>query len=236
VLHDFGFVYVTEGGGRFRVRGCKDMAVQAGDLLWLRPGVWHDYVPDVETGWREFWVLVKGPRAAALIKELDLPGQGPVFRIGVYAAACRLFAEMLETARLRQPFAQAALAGLTIHLLASLMGRFRLRSEGCQQEHALVQQSRRYLEAHFAEPVDMQALARSLHVSYRQFRRIFAAALGMPPHQYLLHLRLAFAKRMLEEQHVKISVLARQAGFNDSYHFSRLFKRKTGLSPSRWGR
>lgn len=236
VLHDFGFVYLTEGSGHFRVRGSRIMTVRDGDLLLLWPGVWHDYAPHARTGWRELWVTVNGSRAAALLRTLDLPPQNPALRIGVDGPACRLFDDMLETARLRRPFAHTALAGMTMQLLAVLMGRLRLRKEGRRQEHARVHKARAYLEAHFAESVDMQALARSLHMSYRQFRRTFTATLGLPPNQYLLHLRIAFAKRMIEERHVKISDLARQAGFNDSYHFSRLFKRKTGISPSHWGR
>jgi AraC-like DNA-binding protein len=82
----------------------------------------------------------------------------------------------------------------------------------------------------------MQALAYELGVSYPHFRRVFRQSTGLPPRQYLLNLKINMAKQLMEDQGLKLSAVARKAGFEDPYYFSRLFKQKTGISPSLWRR
>ena len=53
-------VYVTDGQGEFTLPDCGRLRVQAGDLLLLFPNVWHNYWPDPDSGWTEFWVLFSG--------------------------------------------------------------------------------------------------------------------------------------------------------------------------------
>ena len=234
IISDYGLVYIVEGGGYFRSRGARKLRVQTGDIILLQPGVWHDYFPDARTGWREFWVTFDGGHAAQLLAPLQTTRHSPVLRPGLDGTLCELFGKMIEAARDKPPFVHVFLSGLLLQLLSTLLGKLQLQDKGGRQEHAIVRQARRNMELHFSEPIDMSALAHSLHVSYRHFRRIFKAATGMPPHQYLLNIRIIQARRLLEEKNIKISTLAALVGFDDPYHFSRVFKQKTGIAPARW--
>jgi AraC-like DNA-binding protein len=99
---------------------------------------------------------------------------------------------------------------------------------------ALVQRAVHHLQAHLSEPADWRALASAFGVSYSTLRHVFAKQTGVPPARYHLSLRLDEAKRLLRETALPVLAVAEQAGFSDPNHFSALFARKAGCSPTRF--
>lgn len=77
-------------------------------------------------------------------------------------------------------------------------------------------------------------LAQLCGISEVYFRRLFIKHFSMTPRQFIIDLRLAKAKQMLSEGTLKISAVAQECGFSNPYHFSRLFKEKTGLIPTEY--
>lgn len=77
-------------------------------------------------------------------------------------------------------------------------------------------------------------LAEKCHISEVYFRRLFGKRYGMSPKQFIIDIRLAKAKQLLSEGITKINTVAAECGFQNQYHFSRLFKEKTGLTPSEY--
>lgn len=68
-------------------------------------------------------------------------------------------------------------------------------------------------------------------------RRCFKKELGMTPQEYLNHLRIENAKKLISQSGgagIRIAEAAYLSGFYDPLYFSRLFRKATGLSPSRW--
>jgi AraC-like DNA-binding protein len=55
----------------------------------------------------------------------------------------------------------------------------------------------------------------------------------MAPHQFLLNERIACAERMLRDPAVEIKTIGYKVGFKSPSYFSRLFRRKTGITPTR---
>lgn len=76
-------------------------------------------------------------------------------------------------------------------------------------------------------PEVAQAAGLSLHY----FGRTFLEAMGQPPIAYLRQVRIEHAKNMLRDMRVRISEAARESGFADPLHFSRVFHRSVGQSP-----
>lgn len=88
-----------------------------------------------------------------------------------------------------------------------------------------------YDHAHpVAEMVELSGLAE------RTFKRRFRAATGLSPLEYVHTLRLEEAKQMLEAGDDPVEAVAEAVGYEDSAFFSRLFRRRVGLSPGRYRR
>jgi AraC family L-rhamnose operon regulatory protein RhaS len=83
-------------------------------------------------------------------------------------------------------------------------------------------------------PLDIEALASELKVSYRWFRRAFSHHTGLSPHRYLLDIRLARARQLLSHGSLSIKEIALRTGFEDANYFSRLFHKKMGVSAGVW--
>ena len=91
-----------------------------------------------------------------------------------------------------------------------------------------------YIENNFSSEITNGTLAKICHLNEEYFRKQFKKTYGVSPKQYIVDTRLKMAKQMLSEGVLKINVISEKSGFSNPYHFCRLFKGKTGLTPSEY--
>lgn len=92
-----------------------------------------------------------------------------------------------------------------------------------------------YLHTHFADEVSLDALAQVAGLSPFHFSRMFKVSLAQAPHQYLNHLRVTHAKRLLLEGKA-LADIALACGFASQSHFNRAFKQTVGVTPGYYRR
>jgi AraC-like DNA-binding protein len=90
------------------------------------------------------------------------------------------------------------------------------------------------IERRLHEPIAIAELAQRLHRHPATFTRAFKAALGVAPHQYQLRRRIEAAQLALAQGDDKLETIGTGLGFGDAFHFSRVFKKITGLAPARY--
>jgi AraC family transcriptional regulator len=88
-----------------------------------------------------------------------------------------------------------------------------------------------WLEEHAHQDVDLDTISRQADLSPFHFLRLFARALGVTPHQYLVRCRLRHAARLLADPVRSITDVAFDVGFADLSNFVRTFRRAAGVSP-----
>ena len=93
-----------------------------------------------------------------------------------------------------------------------------------------------WIDAHAHEALNLDQLATAAGLSPFHFLRLFAAVLGVTPHQYVVRSRLRHAARMLAEGTASITDVAFDVGFGDLSNFVRTFRRAAGMSPRRFRR
>ena len=100
---------------------------------------------------------------------------------------------------------------------------------------ALAQTAARMLEhaVHAGEPLALAALAARLGVTDRHLRRIFQAAHGVGPHEYLTTQRLLLAKQLLTDTAMPVTQVALASGFESVRRFNDAFARHYRLTPTR---
>ncbi|MGI5896599.1 MAG: helix-turn-helix domain-containing protein [Oscillospiraceae bacterium] len=92
----------------------------------------------------------------------------------------------------------------------------------------------RYLEAHYAEPVSIAALAAERYVSPDHLARSFKELTGYSPKQYLSENRLLHSRQMLLQTSLPVGTVAFRCGFPDANNFIRTFKRRYGVTPKQF--
>lgn len=87
-----------------------------------------------------------------------------------------------------------------------------------------------YIAEHFREEVTLEIFADLCHVSVAHLIRCFARYVGFRPHDYLQEQRLRHAKVLLNGSALSIE----QSGFNSASHFSRVFRSREKMTPSKF--
>lgn len=77
-------------------------------------------------------------------------------------------------------------------------------------------------------------LASACNISEVYFRKLFTNHFGISPKQYIIDVRIQKAKQLLAEGVWSGSVISEKCGFSNPYHFCRLFKQHTGITPSEY--
>lgn len=92
----------------------------------------------------------------------------------------------------------------------------------------------RYLEERFRDHVQLADLADHCDLSSTHIHRLFQRLLRMSPAEYLLALRLQEARRLLATTNEPLSEIALSTGFFDQSHFTKRFRKMTGMTPTQF--
>lgn len=98
----------------------------------------------------------------------------------------------------------------------------------------MVAKALRRIEADFAQPLTLGELAAETGLSPAYFCSLFASLTGLPPMRHLERRRIRRAQELLRHGTLPLVRIAGAVGYPDPYHFSRVFRRVTGSSPSRY--
>jgi AraC-like DNA-binding protein len=230
-LNDYQVVYVTKGRGSFESQG-RIHPVEAGSVFVLFPGVPHRYMPELASGWAEYWVGFKGEQPDALCRNGFLSPDRPFYQVGLQNGILAHYLHVLDLVReqppLYQPRAAAAILGLIADVLAS-----ERRAVQASHSEALVARAKFLMEEKVDGELELNGLGEELGVSTSHLNEVFKSYTSMTPYQYFISVKIGRAKELLERDH-PVKEVAFILGFGDEYYFSRLFKNKTGISPSHW--
>lgn len=103
-------------------------------------------------------------------------------------------------------------------------------------KYASVRKGIKMLENNVYGDDSIDRIASECNVSATHFRRLFKEYAGKSPVQYRTELKIGYAKRMLSESDMTVSVIAELLGFDSDSYFCRAFKKQTGVTPSEYRR
>ncbi|MDN4078871.1 AraC family transcriptional regulator [Paenibacillus polymyxa] len=99
-----------------------------------------------------------------------------------------------------------------------------------------IEQSLSYIHEHYMLKLTLPLLADRAGMSEGHYTVLFKKATGMTMTQYLRHLRIQKAKQMFQQTRLPAKEVAQRVGFTDYFHFSRIFKKEVGCSPTQFQR
>jgi len=91
-----------------------------------------------------------------------------------------------------------------------------------------------WMQSHYSQNFNLQALADLANMSVRNFTRRFKAAVGMSALAYGADLKMQMARELLKETNLSHQDIADRVGFKDSNYFARQFKLKNKMTPGEY--
>jgi AraC-like DNA-binding protein len=231
ILNGYYLIFISDGQGIFESALTRPTTVAAGTCFFLYPGVWHRYKPHENSGWEEYLIGFKGWYGVKLMNSPFFNSTAPFIKVGPHSELLSLLHQLLAVSRTSTEGYNQVMAGITIQILATL------HAVSMQQEvddtctSRLISKAKYLLEESLDKAVNMEKLVRELPMGYSRFRKEFKLTTGESPNQYHLNLRLNKAKGLLASTAMNINEIARQTGFDSVFYFSKLFKKKNGVSP-----
>lgn len=235
--------FILSGKGRYKIDD-EIYSVEEGDLLILNPGVHHQALTD-RSGKPTIEFFVGFTDVAFREMEpnhFDIPGEPILHSSGDFRQKLfRIVSGMdAENATLKQ----GRYFMLRSYLIQMILLIIRERTEplaqyqGYEFESAgkkyVVEQIINYFSDHYAEKISLDQIAENMYLSPFYISRVFKSETGDTPIRYLIDIRLEHAKEILESgNYTSIQEVASQVGYDDAYHFSKLFKKKYDMPPSK---
>lgn len=232
--HDrLGLGVIEAGGLAFRYRG-RDVLAPAGEVNLVFPGEVHTGRPAGPEGWsyRMFYLDPTLLLEAARIADPDCV-RLPFIAPGVVQDP-ELAVRLLRLHRLCQdprsePLARQAGLGEILGLLLARYGSERPAPRQDREARA-VRRAQDFLREAFPRPVQLAELGAVSGLNPFRLVRCFTRELGLPPHAFLVQLRLQHAARLLRGG-ASPARAAAEAGFADQSHLHRHFVRCFGVTP-----
>ncbi len=144
------------------------------------------------------------------------------------------FKRMIRSSGRADPLELDVLAGLVLlEIRRQLTTSHSMESMGFSDRAA---QARHLMEEHFQEPIDLESIARQVFVGKEYLRQLFREKYGESPIRFLIRKRIELACYLLASTDQPIQEIARMAGIRNTFYFSRLFKKRMGVSPLEYRR
>ncbi|WP_346238342.1 AraC family transcriptional regulator [Niabella insulamsoli] len=225
ILDDYYIIFISKGCGVFETAHNKKFDINEGACFLLFPGAWHRYKPSYKVGWEEYWIGFNGYYPQQLLESGFFDHNEPVVDMGFNEELLQSFLQLLTKIRHGTPGYHLELSGIALSILSQIYNSKTLRKDVGSKDPDYIAKAKFVLLDNLENKISMPALAKQLSVSYSKFRKDFKQAMGQPPHQYHLEIRLKRAAELLCATNLSISDIAYQTGFETVFYFSRLFKK-----------
>lgn len=228
---DYQLLYINEGKLHLYVDG-EERIISKGYMLLFRPGepqIYNLYAADKP---ETYWVHFTGSDVDVLLDYYGMPKDENVFFTGTSPDYQWLFKQMIQELQLCRVNYEDLL-NMNLRHIFLMINRF--LKEGTELDSdALneVERATHYFNENYNLNISVKEYAKKRHMSDCWFNRTFKQVTKVTPMQYIIQLRMINAINLLENTSYTVKQVASAIGYDDSYYFSRLFKKVTGYAPT----
>lgn len=242
--HDFTeLTYILSGRGKYIVEG-EWYDVGPGDIIMCNPGVKHQNIlvnskePTVEffAGFTDFH-FKNMPQNSILLRDKGYILHTNTETKQEIAKHCyAMIAENESTKPGKYFMLKAHLMQILLLMIRDISEVDEEEQKGCNFESYnksyAVNKIITYLNENYESKISLDQIAHNMYLSPVYISKIFKEETGESPINYLIKIRLEKAKEiLLTSDSGSIKSIANSVGYEDVYHFSKLFKKYYGISP-----
>jgi AraC-like DNA-binding protein len=228
---DYYLMYILSGELVVRFEDGERLATM-GDSIIFPPGFNYYYKHKASGEPLSYlWVHFTGSAAGQYLCDIGLDSL-PALRHSKKDALAELhFERMFELYSRDDGLRAHALSAVLLETLVELT-----RSWQVDEKEKSLSRSLAFINSRYTEEIRISELASLESLSPSRYHVIFKERMGMPPSEYIIELRLRHASGLLSSTDMPIGEISSLVGYDDQRFFSRIFKKKLGMSTSEYRR
>ena len=215
VLH-----FVLSGSGIF-----NGNEVHEGQGFYFGAGELVEYFPGNEP-WNYFWINCSEEFAKRYILPTLMPNENGIFQ---YNYKRRLELIINKVFSYEYPMSTVESLGFAFSILMLHEQR-----RTATKSQYFVQQAKRYIDYSLNKRLTVADVAQELAINDRYLYNLFMKYEGISPKEYILRRKVDAAVDLLNNTSLSVQEISQAVGISDIYSFSKLFKTRMGVSPSKY--
>jgi AraC-like DNA-binding protein len=227
----FILIYCVEGQGEIKLKATTHN-VPADHFFIIPAGMPHAYRSDEQNPWSIYWIHFSGGKSGIYSRftcQTLAIERGKTSRIN---DRLDLFSEIFRN--LDRGFSIETLEYINLclpHLLASFTHLSQFRELRKADENDPVALSINFMLENLGRKLRLDDIASEIGLSASHYSRLFQNRTGHSPIDYFIQLKIQRSCRLLDNSGWLIADVSREAGFEDQFYFSRVFRKVMGMSP-----
>lgn len=190
------------------------------------------YGADENDPWTIYWVHCSGKDMDTFNKSFNISLYDGARQILFNEKGLQLWESMYQNLELGYSKENLTNSSLCLYyFLATFLYPDKHVNVKIQDEKDLIKETIIYMQNNLNEKITVADMANKTGISISHFSSLFKKSTGMPPLDYFIHLKLQKACVLLYSSETKIKDIGMIIGYEDPFHFSRIFKKNMRVSP-----
>lgn len=216
---------VTDGTATFKIPG-SEHKVSVGDIFIGFPGCPYELIS--EGAFRYLYISFFGSCVSHIFKRLGIGIEKPVFRG---------FDKMLEhwvsaISMFNAKNAELLSESVLLYTLSAIGGEGEL-AEIKKNAGTMFEMVLEYVDNHYRDPsLCLSSVASIFFYTESYLSALFKRHMEIGFNQYINRLRISYALRLIDDGYSSVREIAERSGFSDALYFSKVFKKKVGMTPT----
>jgi AraC family transcriptional regulator of arabinose operon len=247
-LTDLGFYPAAADHYTLRPDGCPEMIiilcvdgkgtfespaghfeVSPGQYFLLPPNQQHRYEADKKDPWSIYWLRIGGTNISRLCMHNSAKKCFRPIYTKEITEISTLFDDLYATLENGYSLQNLIYSNMTLQRILALL-LFHV-PEDKKGSTVLTNKVIQFMRKQIAVQYSLQELASTFNYSPSQFSHLFKKETGYSPIDYFIHLKIQQGCKLLDLTNMKIYEVASKVGYEDPYHFSKIFKKVMHVSP-----
>jgi AraC-like DNA-binding protein len=188
-------------------------------------------ISDNEEPYESCWIMFRGSNAPKFMAQLQLK-HNSVFSFKYNRECINIIKDALFRTDYSNEYEEAYNLQAVFYKLIAMHTKDSIEKDSMLP--SIAQKVANYIEKSYYSKITISDIAQNFHISRNYLYTLFKQEYGVSPQDYLISYRIEMAKKLLKNTRTQLSIneVATSTGFENPLYFSRLFRNRTGMSPS----